>query len=192
MITEVATDAPVAPGMTRVLVPVAQTNRSGGEPAFMVDGPLQGLKVGLRHEGSWRSWMLIVSVWEDLLRADGAIPVVLHTGERVGDEGVKTRAMVEAWAAEVDCAVSGLGTCGSCTSWSVADAVSAEAETKPAVVAVCSEFEAHARNMATHLNHPDLKVLVLPYPLEARPEAELREIALEWYPKFLSLIGATV
>jgi hypothetical protein len=44
--------------------------------------------------------------------------------------------------------------------------------------------------MATHLGHGDLAVLVLPYPLEARPESELRAIAEEYYPRALDLLGA--
>ena len=43
----------------------------------------------------------------------------------------------------------------------------------PSIAVVTEEFATHGRNMATYLGHPDLKVLVLPYPLEARPEAEL-------------------
>ena len=39
------------------------------------------------------------------------------------------------------------------------------------------------------LGHGDLKVLVMPYPLEARPDDELRAIALEYYPKALELLG---
>ena len=58
------------------------------------------------------------------------------------------------------------------------------------MVVVCSEFETHARNMARFLGHPDLKVLVLPYPLEARPEDELLQIADEYYPQALALLGA--
>ena len=34
-----------------------------------------------------------------------------------------------------------------------------------------------------------LKLLVLPYPLEARPEAELRAIADGFYPQVLALLG---
>lgn len=175
----------------RVRLPVAKPREIVGEPAFTVDRPLEGLRVGMRHEGSWRSWMLIVDVWEGYLRRDGAIPVILKTGERVGDEGVQTRERVQDWAADVDAGVAGLGTCGSCTSWSVHDAVSLESAKKPSVVAVTTEFETHARNMASHLSHPDLKVLVLPYPLEARPEAELRQIAEDYYPVFLELLGVT-
>ena len=51
------------------------------------------------------------------------------------------------------------------------------------------EFATHGRNMAGHLGHGDLAVLVLPYPLEARPEHELRAIAAEYYPHALELLG---
>jgi hypothetical protein len=144
----------------------------------------------LRHEGSWRSWMLIVEEWEEFLRRDGAIPVVLKAGGRVGEEGERTRADVAAWADEIDCGISGLGTCGSCTSNSVGDAVTLESSGKPAVAAVCDEFAQHGRNMARFLGHPDLKALVFPYPLEAREESELRQIAADYYPQFLQLLGA--
>jgi hypothetical protein len=109
----------------------------------------------------------------------------------VGDEGVETRAAVAEWVESIDCGISGLGTCGSCTSNSVHDAVTLERAHKPAVVAVCEEFEVHGRNMATSLGHGDLKHLVLPYPLEGRPEKEIREIAHEHYPRFLELLGVT-
>jgi hypothetical protein len=33
-------------------------------------------------------------------------------------------------------------------------------------------------------------MLVLPYPLEAREESELRQIAADYYPQFLKLLGA--
>jgi hypothetical protein len=47
----------------------------------------------------------------------------------------------------------------------------------------------HAHNVARHVGHGDLQVLVLPYPLEARPAAELEQIAHEYYPKVLELLG---
>jgi hypothetical protein len=175
----------------RIRVPTARPPADVGAPTFLLNRPIAGLKVGLRHEGSWRSWMLIVEVWQALLRRDGATPVVVQTGERTAAEGERTRALVSEWAASVDCGISGLGTCGSCTSWSVHDAVSLEKQKRPAIVAVTEEFAQHAHNMANHLGHKDLKVLVLPYPLEARPEDELRKIAHEYYPKFLALLGAT-
>ncbi|MDI2126085.1 UGSC family (seleno)protein [Yinghuangia seranimata] len=175
----------------RVRLPVARPPADVGAPSFTVDGPLRGRTVGLRHEGSWRSWMLIVDEWQRYLRDDGARPHVLRAEGRVGGEGERTRKNVAAWAERVDCGVSGLGTCGSCTSNSVTDAVALERLRRPAVVAVCQEFETHARTMASFLGHPSLKILVLPYPLEGRPADDLRDIAAEYYPKFVELLGAT-
>jgi hypothetical protein len=71
--------------------------------------PLQGAKVGLRLDHSWRSYYTVVDVWEQRLRRDGAEPVVLWTGERVGGEGVTTRADLDEWSRLVDCGVVGLG-----------------------------------------------------------------------------------
>jgi hypothetical protein len=174
----------------RIRLPTAAPREQAGAPAYVLAKPIKGLRVGLRHEGSWRSWMLIVEQWQAFLRRDGAEPVVLEAGGRVGAEGERTRADVQAWSNEIDCGVAGLGTCGSCTSNSVHDAVTLEDAGKPAVVAVCDEFAPHGTNMARFLGHPELKMLVLPYPLEARPDTELREIAAQYYPKFLELLGA--
>ena len=53
---------------------------------------------------------------------------------------------------------------------------------KPAVCVVTEEFEAFARQIAARLRHPSLRLVVLPYPLEGRPEEELRTIAVDAYP----------
>ena len=45
--------------------------------------------------------------------------------------------------------------------------------------------------MATHLSHPSLRVLVLPYPLEGLPVEQLTAIAQRAYPELLGSIGAT-
>jgi hypothetical protein len=175
--------------LTTIRVPTAPPREAEVAPSYTVDGPLAGLRVGLRHEGSWRSWMWIVDEWCEYLRRDGAEPIVLVAKGRIGEEGAQTRKDVAEWVASIDCGISGLGTCGSCTSNSVLDAVSVEEAHKPAVVAVCDEFEKHGRNMATALGHGELKHLVFPYPLESRPEKEIREIAAEYYPKFLEILA---
>lgn len=159
-------------------------------PSHALGRKIAGVRVGIRHDGTWRSWQYVARVWAELLRRDGAIPVLLQTGERTGPEGERTRASLEAWHGQIDCAVSGLGTCGSCTMWSVRDAIGVEASGKPVAAAICEEFVGHARTTASFLGHPELKVLVLPYPLETLSEAELQPIAEESYPRFLTLIGA--
>lgn len=90
--------------------PTARAREVAAAPTFTLNRPLKGLRVGLRHEGAWRSWLLISGVWAEWLERDGAIPVVLEVGERTGEEGIKTNADVDRWAGEVDCAIVGLGT----------------------------------------------------------------------------------
>jgi hypothetical protein len=174
-----------------VRIPTVEATHVPAAPAYLVDGPARGLTIGLRTEGQWRSWLIIVREWELALRAEGAIPDVVKTGERVGDQGQDTRSVVERWTDRVDCAISGLGTCGSCTSWSVRDAISVEAAGKPALVVVTTEFEVHGRTIARHLGHEDLKFLVLPYPLETRPEDELVALAARTLPDALDALGVT-
>jgi hypothetical protein len=58
------------------------------------------------------------------------------------------------------------------------------------VVVVTTEFDRFATQIATHHGHPSLRKLVLPYPLEGRPEQELQQIATDAYPALLRLLGA--
>jgi hypothetical protein len=58
-------------------------------------------------------------------------------------------------------------------------------------VIVTAEFERLAHQMANHLRHPSLRVVVLPYPLEGLAQEELVAIAGRAYPEVLDAIGAT-
>jgi hypothetical protein len=160
-------------------------------PAFVLNRPVAGLTVGIRADRAWRSWQLISGIWAGYLERDGATTVSVETGAQMGQPGSDDRKQIEELANVTDCAIVGLGTCGSCTTFTIKDSVVVEEHTKPVVAIVCEEFIVHGRNVATHLGHSDLKILVLPYPLEARPGEELRAIAEEYYPQVLALLGAT-
>jgi hypothetical protein len=56
---------------------------------------------------------------------------------------------------------------------------------------VTEEFESLAHTMAANAGRAGLRVHVLPYPLESRPEAEVRKIAMEHWPRLLDTLGAT-
>ena len=56
---------------------------------------------------------------------------------------------------------------------------------------ITEEFVTIATRISALKGHASLRRLVLPYPLETRPEEECREIAREFYPKLLDLLGAT-
>ena len=60
---------------------------------------------------------------------------------------------------------------------------------KTAVVVVTQEFEALAERMAANAGRPGLRTLVLPYPLDTRPEEEVRTIARERHRSLLRALG---
>jgi hypothetical protein len=77
-------------------------------PTFNLGRPIKGMRVGLRNDQFWRSWLQVCDVWSEMLRNDGAEPVVLRVGEHVGEEGQYTKEIVDAWASSIDCAIVGL------------------------------------------------------------------------------------
>jgi hypothetical protein len=56
---------------------------------------------------------------------------------------------------------------------------------------VTAEFEQLARTMAANAGRAGLRVHVLPYPLESRPEQEVRAIARDHWPRLLATLGVT-
>jgi hypothetical protein len=56
---------------------------------------------------------------------------------------------------------------------------------------ITEEFITIASRIAALKGHASLRQLILPYPLETRPEDECREIAREFYPRLLEQLGAT-
>lgn len=60
---------------------------------------------------------------------------------------------------------------------------------KTAVAVVTQEFEALARTMAANAGRPGLRIVVLPYPLETRPEEEVRAVAREHWGSLVRTVG---
>ena len=51
------------------------------------------------------------------------------------------------------------------------------------------EFESLSGTMASNAGRSGLRVHVLPYPLETRPESEVREIARKHFPMLVETLG---
>jgi hypothetical protein len=73
----------------------------------------------------------------------------------------------------------------------VHDAVVVADGGRTAVAVVTEEFEELARTMAANAGRPGLRILVLPYPLDTRPEDEVRAVARALWPDALTALGAT-
>lgn len=54
-----------------------------------------------------------------------------------------------------------------------------------------AEFESLAHTMAANAGRSGLRVHVLPYPLESRPEDEVRAIARDHWSGLLASLGVT-
>jgi hypothetical protein len=61
-----------------------------------------------------------------------------------------------------------------------------------AVAVVTKEFATLAASVAANAGRPGLRVLVLPYPLDTRSEAEVRAIADDAWPELLAVLGARI
>jgi hypothetical protein len=55
-------------------------------------------------------------------------------------------------------------------------------------VVVTAVFENLGRTAARAQGYPDLPMLVLPHPMESRPDAELREIARARFDELIALV----
>ena len=58
----------------------------------------------------------------------------------------------------------------------------------PAVVVVTEVFENLARTAARAQGYPDLRILVLPHPMESRPDAEVRAITAARFRELVALL----
>jgi hypothetical protein len=96
-------------GRITILDPTAPPGTDAASATYDLGRSLRGVRVGLRLDRSWRSYEVVVGVWQRLLTDDGARPEVLVVGERIGDEGERTRDDLDQWSRLVDIGVVGLG-----------------------------------------------------------------------------------
>jgi Fe-S cluster biogenesis protein NfuA len=179
-------------GQLTVVDPSAETSAADTDPGPDA-GPLAGKVVGFRVDVLWRSWDWVVDEWITALEIAGVKTVQWRRIQGLaGEEGRIQGDSFEEFLASADVVVSGLGNCGSCTSWTIKDAVAPLSSGLPTVAVVTEHFEPLGRTLAGHYGKGGLRLVVLPYPLDIRPEEEVREIARARLPVLLSALGATV
>ncbi|MFC5210355.1 hypothetical protein ACFPM0_27850 [Pseudonocardia sulfidoxydans] len=148
--------------------------------------------MGLRRDIYWKSWDWVTDEWAALFERDGARIAWWRHTPPVGKEATTIDDELDAFLGSVDAAVIGLCNCGSCTMWSVHDALRSLSRNLPTVLVSTEHFESLARTLAAQSGRPEVKVQLLPYPLEGRNEPEVRTIAREYYPHLLLTMGAVV
>jgi hypothetical protein len=70
---------------------------------------LNALAVGIRSDRTWRSFEWVADEWEQLLRDQGARVHRWVSGNRVGDEGERTRIELDQFVNASALAITGLG-----------------------------------------------------------------------------------
>jgi hypothetical protein len=96
--------------LLKIRRPTAPPPEEAGAPAFRLNGSPRGVRIGVRAEPAWRSWLFISALWTAWLERDGATVRQILTGERSGEAAAHTRAALDTWAGSVDAAVVGIGT----------------------------------------------------------------------------------
>src|SRR6185437_12914640 len=100
---------------------------------------------------------------------------------RSGEEGEEQSRSLQDWLKTIDVAVVGLANCGSCTGWTVRDAIAAANAGLPTVAVATRNFEAFAHELAGRGGRSGLRLHVLPYPLNELSHADVDRIAEGYY-----------
>lgn len=156
-------------------------------------GVLAGKTVGIRLDEIWRAWDWIADIWADEFRRAGATVRFWRSNQgRTGAEGERLARELDEFLDAIDVAVVGLGNCGSCTGWTIHDALAAAARGLP-TVAVCTQvFEEFGHNLAQRGGRSGLRIHILPYPLNEKTREEVEPVAWEHIPGMLRTMGAQV
>ena len=170
-------------------------------------GMLAGKTVGLRLDEIWRAWDWIAEIWAEEFRRAGATVKFWRSNQgRTGAEGDRMARELDEFLDDIDIAVLdgradqrsydaidiavvGLGNCGSCTGWTIRDALAAAEKGLP-TTAVCTEvFEELGRNLARRGGRSGLRMHILPYPLNEKLKEDVDPIAYEHLAGMMRTMG---
>jgi len=156
-------------------------------------GPLAGKTIGFRLDEIWRAWDWIAEIWGNEFEKAGATVKFWRSNQaRTGAEGERIAKALDEFLDSIDIAVVGLGNCGSCTGWTIRDALAAADKNLP-TTAICTEvFEELGRNLAAAGGRSGLRIHILPYPLNEKLKAEVDPVAYEHFLPILKTMGAQV
>lgn len=162
--------------MTLVYLP---DSAPGPEPATLAPSPssLAGLRIAVLDNGKPNADVVMTRAAQSLASRVGA-SVSLVT--KKGPQGLSANAAIpcapdifDRLVAEADIVITGAADCGSCTAYSVTDAIELEKVGKPAVVVTTTKFAPIAETLAASFGLPETRRLVLPHPIGGTDEPTL-------------------
>jgi hypothetical protein len=151
---------------------------------------LTGRRIGIRLDILWPAWDYLTDEWSQMLTEDGAEVVTWRAAGRVNDEGADVLDELHQFVGSgLDACIVGLANCGSCTSWTIHDALVADAAGLPTTAVATEQFMDLARALARRNGRSGLRIEQLPYPLHTLPEENIRDIARQQYRSLLRTLG---
>lgn len=173
----------------RVLDPTSLLGDDNPGPGPLLD-TVSGRRIGIRLDILWPSWDWLADEWARLLEADGATIVRWRAAGRVNNEGDEVLEELRKFVGSgLDACLVGLANCGSCTSWTIHDALAADAAGLPTVAAVTEQFMDLASALTRRSGRSGLRIQQLPYPLHTLPEENVRDVARQQYRSLLRTFG---
>ncbi|MFA5885014.1 MAG: hypothetical protein WDA60_14280 [Acidimicrobiia bacterium] len=165
----------------------------GPEAVRLAPSPatLAGLRIAVLDNGKANADVVMTRAAETLAARTGAtVSLVTKKGPR----GESANAAIpcapdifERLLAEADLVITGAADCGSCTAYSVTDAIELEKAGKPAVVVTTTRFEPIARTLSASFGLPETRALVLPHPIGGTDEVTLHAWADAATDRLISL-----
>lgn len=143
-----------------------------GQPAMALaaaPATLGGLRIAVLDNGKPNAALVMTRLAESLAeRVDATVSLVT----KKGPQGRSANAAIpcapdvfERVVDESDVVITGTADCGSCTAYSVYDAIELEKVGKPAIVVTTTQFATIAETMSEHFGLADTRRLVLPHPI---------------------------
>ncbi|MCU1487990.1 MAG: hypothetical protein JWN67_4736 [Actinomycetia bacterium] len=175
---------------TKVYLP---DSAPGPEMSTLAPSPksLAGLRIAVLDNGKPNAGVVMRRAAETLAARTGA-EVSLVT--KKGPQGLSANAAIpvapdifDRLLAEADVVITGAADCGSCTAYSVHDAIELEKAGKPAVVVTTTKFEPIAVTLSASFGLADVRKLVLPHPIGGTDEPTLHQWADAAADRLISL-----
>ncbi|MEI7623212.1 MAG: hypothetical protein WCJ88_06625 [Actinomycetes bacterium] len=142
---------------------------------------LAGVRIAVLDNGKPNADVVMTRAAEVLAARTGAVVSVIT---KKGPLGQSANAAIplapdrlELMLAQADIVITGAADCGSCTAYSVHDAIELERNGKPTVVVTTTQFEPVAKTLSASFGAPRTRLLVLPHPIGGTDESTLQEWA---------------
>lgn len=142
---------------------------------------LTGLRIAVLDNGKANADVVMARAASSLASATGATVSLLTKkgpGGRSANAAIPCAAdIMDRLVDEADLVITGAADCGSCTAYSVYDAIELERLGRPTAIVTTTKFRPVAETMSANFGLPDARLLVLPHPLGGTDAATLHSWA---------------